>query len=284
VKLNLTDYGLAYVEGPVVPKKIYYVFGLDKEFIKKPFSFYNYLCILSAKIVNPTYQITVFYKYRPPTFYFDELESFCELIQLDEKSPLTKEQNLSLDKINFSYYEHRCDLMRLYILYNYGGIYLDVDVVCTKPFDTLLSHKMVMGEEYARYKNIPYYKVLIGLCNAVIMCEPNNQFIKKWIDEYFIEYKQNWWDYNCIQVPRLIAKKHPSLINIQPQNSFFKFSYDCEGYLNLLEYNSDISDCYCIHLWTSMFGKYLNKYDEKYILTNSDTLSNIFKRLLPLQP
>lgn len=280
MKINNKKIGLNFVRGPLIPKKIYYIFGLDENFINKPFSFYNYLCILSAKKVNPTYEITVFYKYPSQSIYFKKLESFCTLIQIDENSPLTPQQHSSLDKIDFAHYEHLGDLMRLYLLYNYGGIYLDVDVVCTKPFDTLLVHPMVMGKECVRYKDIPYYKVVIGLCNAVIMCEPNNQFIKKWIDEYFIEYKSNWWDYNSIQVPRIIAKKYPSLINVQPQNAFFKFSYDCEGYLNLLEYNSDISDCYCIHLWTSVFGKYLNEYDEKYILTHDDTLSTLFKKFL----
>jgi hypothetical protein len=274
---------LKFTQGPAIPKKIYYLFGLDENFIDKPFSFYNYLCILSAKVTNPTYEITIFYKHRPQNIHFDKLASFCNLVQLDQNPPFTPEQNSSLDKVGFAYYEHWCDLMRLYILYNYGGIYLDVDVVCTKPFDTLLPHKMVMGQEQVRHKDIPYKKVIIGLCNAVILCEPQSPFIKKWIDEYFIEYKSNWWDYNSIQVPQLIAKKNPKLIYVQPYTSFFKFSYDCEGYLNLLEYNSDITNCYCIHLWTSMFANFLKDYDEKYILTHQDTLSNIFKKLLTAQ-
>jgi hypothetical protein len=272
---------IKFTKGPVVSKVIHFIFGLDEKFIDKPFSFFNYLCILSAKVANPSYQINIFYKYRPNSIYFDKLESFCNLINLDSESPLTPEQQQNLEQIDFKYVEHKGDLLRLYILYNYGGIYLDVDVVCMKSFDNLLVHPMTMGKEYARYKNIPYYKVFIGLCNAVILCEPKNPFIQIWIDKYFTEFKREVWDYNSIQVPSYVSKENPHLINIQPQNSFFKFSYDCEGFLNLFEYDSDISDCYCLHLWTSMYGKYLDKYNkESYFADRSNTLSKIFKEVL----
>ncbi|ADL24826.1 capsular polysaccharide biosynthesis protein [Fibrobacter succinogenes subsp. succinogenes S85] len=40
------------------------------------------------------------------------------------------------------------DYIRLYTLYNYGGIYLDSDVEVLKPFDTLLDRKYFFGREH----------------------------------------------------------------------------------------------------------------------------------------
>ena len=42
------------------------------------------------------------------------------------------------------------DFIRLYALYNYGGIYLDCDVEVLKPFDNLLNRQMFVGRESAR--------------------------------------------------------------------------------------------------------------------------------------
>lgn len=42
------------------------------------------------------------------------------------------------------------DYIRLYALYNYGGIYLDCDVEVLKPFDDLLDRQMFIGRETAR--------------------------------------------------------------------------------------------------------------------------------------
>ena len=49
----------------MILKNIFFIFGLKEDFCKKPFSFFHYLNILSAKIINPSYDITVYYKYKP---------------------------------------------------------------------------------------------------------------------------------------------------------------------------------------------------------------------------
>lgn len=63
-------------------------------------------------------------------------------------------------------YAFAADYIRLYALYNYGGIYLDTDVEVVKPFDDLLS--------------LPYFIGLDGqnkLEAAIIGCAPNSEWI-----------------------------------------------------------------------------------------------------------
>lgn len=43
-------------------------------------------------------------------------------------------------------------LISLQALYKFGGIYLDLDTICVKPFTELLTHHFVMGQEL----NLPY--------------------------------------------------------------------------------------------------------------------------------
>jgi mannosyltransferase OCH1-like enzyme len=44
-------------------------------------------------------------------------------------------------------YAYAADYIRLYAVYNYGGIYLDMDVEVLKPFDNLLKNEVMMAYE-----------------------------------------------------------------------------------------------------------------------------------------
>lgn len=66
------------------------------------------------------------------------------------------------------------DYIRLYALYNYGGIYLDCDVEVLKPFDDLLERQMFVGRETAR----PVIEA------AVIGSEANLPWLKNSLDFY----------------------------------------------------------------------------------------------------
>lgn len=98
------------------------------------------------------------------------------------------EDNLPLEKIAadnlfFSYcmkyklWAFMSDYLRLWILYNEGGIYLDTDVQVIKPFDDLLDNPMFLGYEMNNYigtgiigaiKNNPYIKELLNFYSEKI--------------------------------------------------------------------------------------------------------------------
>lgn len=65
------------------------------------------------------------------------------------------------------------DYMRLYILYKYGGIYLDTDVELLKPLDDFLNYDSFIGLESS-----------YTLCTAVIGSKPG----RKWLEELLEAY------------------------------------------------------------------------------------------------
>lgn len=94
------------------------------------------------------------------------------------------EDNLPLEKIAadnlfFSYcmkyklWAFMSDYLRLWILYNEGGIYLDTDVQVIKPFDDLLENQMFLGYEMNNY---------IG--TGIIGAQKNNLYIKELLNFY----------------------------------------------------------------------------------------------------
>ena len=71
------------------------------------------------------------------------------------------------------------DYLRLWIIYNYGGVYLDTDVQIVKSFDGLLSNKAFCGFE-AGYAEYGLY-VALGLGFGA---EAGNEIIKKHMELY----------------------------------------------------------------------------------------------------
>lgn len=67
----------------------------------------------------------------------------------------------------------RCDAFRYLILYKYGGIYLDLDIICKKKFDNLLKYDLVL----VRSPNNKFQ-----ITNSFYMSIPNHPFIKFCID------------------------------------------------------------------------------------------------------
>ncbi|WP_367365375.1 glycosyltransferase family 32 protein [Pediococcus parvulus] len=65
------------------------------------------------------------------------------------------------------------DYVRLRVLYEYGGIYLDTDIVVRKNFDSFLESKTFWGRMYSN---------AVGA--GIIGSEPQNLLIKKLINEY----------------------------------------------------------------------------------------------------
>ncbi len=85
---------------------------------------------------------------------------------------------------NFKYNIQRWDAIRYLILYKFGGLYVDFDYECIKPIDQLIKNIECCfscePEQHCIYfgKNTLFNNALIG-------CNPENDFIKKIISEVF---------------------------------------------------------------------------------------------------
>lgn len=93
---------------------------------------------------------------------------------------LWNEDNFDLD--NFPYvreaYDRRrfafvTDVVRLYALYNYGGVYMDTDVEVLKPIDGILNYKGVSGFESET-------QIPTGLMASI----PGHPMIRELLEEY----------------------------------------------------------------------------------------------------
>ena len=125
--------------------------------------------------------------------------------RFDKESSIWVKQAFEAKKYAFA-----ADYIRLYALYNHGGIYLDMDVEVLRSFNSLLSGKYIIG-----------YETQTGIEGGIIGAEPNSNWVKKCLEHYenksFINEKG---EYETETLPKIIYKilKNNNLLGreIQP--------------------------------------------------------------------
>lgn len=219
-----------------IPKIVHFVFGMEKGAV---FGLVQYLSVASASRVLRPECIYVHYVHLPTGFFWDLLGGVVEPNRIEEVNSVFGRPVL--------HYAHKADVARMRALMEYGGIYLDLDVVSLSSFDHLLHHDFVMGQEGK--------DGLIGLCNAVILASKDSKFLKTWFESYS-SFNSSIWSYHSVILPKELAVKYPSEITILDHKSFFWPIWDVDG-LNLMyksheyDYKSNLG----VHLWNSVARK-----------------------------
>jgi len=129
------------------------------------------------KIIHQTWKTIVV-----PEEWKDAVES-CKTMNNDYKYILWTDETMEQfvqkeypDFLNvYKSYKHniqRCDAFRYLVLYKYGGIYLDMDIVCKKKLNSLLKYDFVLSKS----SNINSFT------NSFFMIVPKHPFLKFCID------------------------------------------------------------------------------------------------------
>ena len=148
------------------------------------------------------------------------------------------------------------DYVRLYVVYENGGVYLDTDVELLKPLDSLIEKEGYMG--YEKDGNIS-----TGLGFA---CEKGNPLVKALLDDYRdIPFKLSEDKYDITPCPVRNTKRIESLgMDIKNKNSVFMgIRFLPEEYLCPMDYYTGrkniTKNTYSIHRysasWTSAISK-----------------------------
>jgi len=151
------------------------------------------------------------------------------------------------------------DFIRLKVLYEYGGIYLDTDMMVIKPFNNLLLNDCFFGAENSEY-----------ISCGVIGASKNNEFIKDCKSKYELLNLNNETYWSQISIPRIITdvfKTKYSYFNsfdkviqvenivIYPRDWFYPLPFenkaDNKNFKNYIK-----GETYAIHLWASSWIEY----------------------------
>ena len=262
----------------MIPNIAHFVFFYSK----RDFLFVQFIAIASARIVNNC-DVIIHYYSMPEGKFTDILKNDSRIIWKHVPILSYKAGEKTLLSI-----EHVVDFYKINILYEMGGICLDLDTVCVKPWCHLLDNKFVSGIEYV--DGITY-----GLCCAVFMTEVHGEFIKKWKERYEEIYHPLFWGACSVYLPGLIAKEYMMSENYTELNpmctllntDFFLIPHwkECEK-IWIDEYNIPDTPI-TLHLWHTnpITKKHMDEIvkDFTWIYENQHTLYSKIVQQLHIQ-
>ena len=254
----------------MIPNKLHFVFGLSENFGGKPWGLCHYLAVKSAIEVNKPEKAYLYYKHKPSGEWFEKIEDQLELIRIEPPKEIFGNPLLHI--------AHQTGVIRLQVLLEEGGIYMDVDTISVKPFTPLLSNKCVLGIQGQPNGQIE------GLCDGVILAEPNSEFIHHWLLSYQSHKskgRDQYWDEHAVKMPYHLSTQYPELLHVEPYNSFHYPLYHNIGVEDLFKNNLTFPEAYCHHVWeTVSWDPFLKNLTPDYIKTHNTTYNKIARRFL----
>ena len=144
----------------------------------------------------------------------------------------------------FIFEAHKSDIVRIYAIQYFGGIYMDFDIIALNSFSPLLCYDMVLGRQGGKEAGLP---------NALMIAVPNATFINLWIGHYVKHYKPYVWAYNSVFVPRDLYNNNTSLVHVE------ETTIHVPNYLQLeiiftSTYHYRWRSQYTVHLWNQRDG------------------------------
>jgi glycosyltransferase involved in cell wall biosynthesis/SAM-dependent methyltransferase len=260
-------------EGPAIPRTLHFITGLDENFGNKPFSFVHCMAIWSALEVNRGFRAKVYYHHEPRGKYWDAIKNVVEPIHVDLPTEVFGNP--------VEHFAHKADVLRLRVLLEHGGIYLDLDTICQRPFEPLLDGRVVMGREERASEDGS--RTTVGLCNATIIAPPKSEFLRLWYETYR-DFSGgaagDSWNKFSVQVPMKLAQDHPDLLHVEPASSFFWPSWDAAGIASMFSMDGEFPEAYSFHLWESQSWGFIKDLDPQTVLTADTTYNRIARRFV----
>ncbi|CAH1786782.1 unnamed protein product [Owenia fusiformis] len=130
--------------------------------------------------------------------------------------------------------------MRIRILKEYGGTYLDSDVIALRSLAPLRRYNHTQGVGV----------MSSGLSNGVIIAKKSSKFLDIWLEEYKMygkeKVKSSFWSYYSIRRPRQLLKRQPELVRIEKDT----LVRPLEGMYTNMETRQNVwKYSYSMHVW-----------------------------------
>ncbi|OGG19430.1 hypothetical protein A2721_02790 [Candidatus Gottesmanbacteria bacterium RIFCSPHIGHO2_01_FULL_47_48] len=244
----------------------------------RPYSLVDYLAVKSAFDVNHPEKMYMYVDHEPTGPYWQKAKPYLEIVSTFPPATFAG--------VPVPHPAHKADIVRLQKLLPLGGVYLDNDVICAKPFAPLYKYPLVLGKEIWNGTRLKIYaeNAWVCLCSAVVLAQPNSPFLSRWL-EGFDPTKSLWRGFRStgpqdryyseisIKYPRFLAQNYPEEIHVEERESFFNPGYTDEELIPFFEDSHPelFEGAYCHHLWANAsYDRYLKTLTEQDI-KNSDT-------------
>ena len=189
-----------------VPPNIHFVYGLGHEQAPQ-LHMYHYIALRSAFEVNRPATVFFHYFHEPRGRWWEQALQFVTPIQ---HPPFSEFQGRCV-----AHHAHKADVLRLRVLHDYGGVYMDMDTVSLRPWRALFGHEFVMGWQDSPSGGTVRQGKTYGLCNAAMVSAKHSRFSALWLQTYALfrsNGRDQFWDEHSVILPANLTEAFPDLV------------------------------------------------------------------------
>jgi FkbM family methyltransferase len=230
-----------------IPKIIHILFFGETDFYN-----FHHRCIHSMLQYMPDYEIWIHNSKEPVNNkYWDDIKKHITI----KKTEVPQQY----DGYDLKYFQYKADVLRLEVLYNYGGVYLDLDMLIVKPFHDVFKS----GHSFYISKEKQGQDCLI---NAFLASKPKNEFIKLWLNEFKCGLRLGIWAHHIRDSNKKLLDEHPHYmhkykIKLLEGNIFMPLHWtdgDTFSKSERVPYEFPV-ESYGTHLWETILGDIMKK-------------------------
>lgn len=248
----------------MVPNVIHFIWITGET--SRPFSYFNYMAVKCAK--EQTGAAVVIHCNEPPkgNKYWDMAMMHAIYRRVDVPT--------HIGGTEIKHVQYASDVIRLQLLYRWGGIYIDTDMLLTKPLTPLMDKPLTMAIESVNEDGSPK-----SVANGVILAAPKSEFLQLMLDATPIAMKSDTWANHAVTLPLELSKAYPAMIHLEPKQSFFPFdlarNYPFEEG-KYEEYHFLMKDTYGLHIYETFWRDQLKHVTEDMLKSSSCLFSKLF--------
>lgn len=217
-----------------VPKVVHFVFGLVEDYGGRPFNVMHHNAVMSAAMRLKPEEILFHYRYEPDTEWYRRIRPLITPRKLTTRSDYDEERHL--------HFAHQADFVRLQLLRDIGGVYLDLDTIVVNSFDAFLNCEFTIG--------IQGMVTVDGLSNAVLISAKNTAFVAEWL-KYYDDFSDRERDRFSVRLPYAMWRSGRVAANVQPYDRFH-WPLGDDLMTSMFQEDRSFPNAVCHHLWESM--------------------------------
>lgn len=252
-----------------IPKTIHFIYPVTEK--TRPWSIVNDLAVKTAFDANPDFQIYIWTNdlHRVP---FDNFSH--GRLQVCETDLPTQ-----IGGIDIVWPQYVSDVMRLQILHEYGGIYMDTDIISLMG----MSSHVKSANEHNRLFMSWEDQSMTSICNALMISPPKNLFIQTWLDKIPEALQSSTWAEGGVVLPAQLAK-NPYL---NDQRTVLHHSFACPLDLSKnwmfdpalkKEAKERVGNAHAIHIFETFWRDIIKDITPEWIEQNDCLFSELFRK------
>ncbi|XP_069114888.1 uncharacterized protein [Argopecten irradians] len=235
----------------VVPNIVHFIWIGERVYLQ----FHHFLSIKSASIFIRPDKIYLHCDYEPVGLWWKSLRNLVKIHVIKSNPPT------SIFGHRVKRPEHKSDLIRLEVLKEHGGIFLESDVIVLKSFAPLRRYEFSMGLEYHGTPG--------RLNNGIIIAKKNAAFLNIW-QETYRNFTEREWDQHSSIIPYNLQYQFPHLIHVEESSLNYPSGPDRRLiYDEIYDWRSN----YAIHLWHELHALTHSPTDIKSMNTTFGQIS-----------